>query len=290
MACRGAGYRNGYIVVRTAGTTEDVAYLHLDPSTIPAYLRPGTTVRQGEFLGRMTPSDGTKVVDACGTSIGTHLHLNVPTKPFVIDGYRFDHAYTQYGVELRSTQTATGTVTPPAIPTATAAPVPTPGAQPGAIVLETPTLRPTYYNGMCGSAWFRYVGSRGYYAYLTSNRLLGAPAPLIVNTATWRPTIAVAGRYKVAAFVPTHGAISWSCPWAPIPGDTPAAQYTVFHAKGSSVVIRDQRAAAGTWLDLGTYEFGAGTGAYVHLTDESPEPAFTRTISFSAMRFTRVAD
>jgi len=82
-----------------------------------------------------------------------------------------------------------------------------------------------------------------------------------------------------------HAAINWTCPVTTLTCDTSEARYTIAHAQGSTTVSRDQCPIANDWVNLGTYEFNQGTGGKVTLTDLNSEADFSRTVSFSAMRF-----
>ncbi len=107
--CLVAGQRQAGVIIQTSGTTESLGYLHLDSRTIPAGVIIGATIRQGDLLGRMV--EGT-VNEACGYSIGTHVHIFLPTRPFVMDGYTFSDTNTQGGVQLYSSQARVATLPP----------------------------------------------------------------------------------------------------------------------------------------------------------------------------------
>jgi len=153
------------------------------------------------------------------------------------------------------------------------------------IVVEDPDIRPAY-NGMCGSAWYRFGNNRGHYAYLTLNT--DNPA-YSTNTATWTPNLPSAGVYKVEAYIAHHTSIDWQCPSRHISWDTGDARYTIYHANGSTTVSGNQGPLDNQWLDLGTYTFNAGTGGKVALTDLNGETHLSHTVSFSAMRFTLIS-
>ncbi|MHC4715895.1 MAG: golvesin C-terminal-like domain-containing protein, partial [Planctomycetota bacterium] len=50
------------------------------------------------------------------------------------------------------------------------------------------------------------------------------------------------------------------------------AEYTVYHAGGSSVVTVNQNVNPGQWVSIGTYTFNSGTGGYVQLNRDSEDP------------------
>ncbi len=151
--------------------------------------------------------------------------------------------------------------------------------------LETPGLSPAYSSGTCGSGWYRYTNDRGYYAYLALNAAGEAESS---NTATWTPNLTTIGEYLVEAYIPGHSTVNWSCPTATIEKDTGYAAYTVSDANGTSKVVINQAAAAGTWVELGTFHFDDDTRSSVTLSDVTGEAAQTHTVSASAMRFTLV--
>lgn len=101
-----AGSKDQYfLAIQTDGTSEKFGYLHLDGATVRAEgIQLGTHVTQGKKLGRMRYADGGSVADECGTSYGTHIHLNFPAKPFTIDGVTFTTTDVHVGENLYSSQ------------------------------------------------------------------------------------------------------------------------------------------------------------------------------------------
>ncbi len=115
------------------------------------------------------------------------------------------------------------------------------------ITLETPTLTPVYGSGMCDSGWYRYTNQRGKYAYLALNAEEEAQSD---NIASWTPTLPSSGEYRLEVFIPSHNAISWSCPSQTVDWDTSYAAYTITHANGTSTVLVNQagvKMAGWTW-------------------------------------------
>ncbi len=151
------------------------------------------------------------------------------------------------------------------------------------VVLEEPNIHPAYGGGMCDSAWYRYTNDRGHYAYLTVNT--NDPAQS-TNWADWQPDFSYAGDYKVEAYIPNHDPVNWQCPSMYLDWDTSDAHYTIHHADGQSTVSHDQAPLYSEWLDLGTYRFEVGSEGRVELSDLNDETNWSRTVSFSAMRFT----
>ena len=75
----------------------------------------------------------------------------------------------------------------------------------------------------------------------------------------WRPEIPERGEYAVYISYKT------------LANSTSSAHYTVHHLGGSSDFVVNQKMGGGTWIYLGTFEFGAGSEGYVSLTNETPE-------------------
>lgn len=158
----------------------------------------------------------------------------------------------------------------------------TPLATPAPIVVEEPKLGPVY-GPICSSHWYRFTNNRNHYVYLTLNTNQSGSS---TNSGEWRPNLPQNGRYKVEAYIPTHAPIDWTCPTKHISYDTSQARYSIKHAAGTTPVSGDQKPLYNQWLNLGNYTFNAGTNGYVKLTDFNGETNLSRTISFSAMRFT----
>jgi hypothetical protein len=155
-------------------------------------------------------------------------------------------------------------------------------------LLEPTDLEPPYTGDMCVTAWhqiFPDLVDGGKEAYLTLN--VNDPAQS-TNSAEWVPDIPVAGEYIVRAFVPDHDPIDWLCPQLTIDSDTTDAEYIVHHAEGETSVSKNQGPMANQYLDLGTFEFEAGTDGKVELSDLNDEENLTHTIAFSAMVFQQV--
>lgn len=77
--------------------------------------------------------------------------------------------------------------------------------------------------------------------------------------ARWTPDIPERGEYSVYISYKT------------LPNSTSCARYTVRHLGGTSEFIVNQRMGGGTWIYLGTFEFGVGTGGFVRLDNSTPE-------------------
>ncbi len=96
------------------------------------------------------------------------------------------------------------------------------------------------------------------------------------NAGTWQPNLPESGAYRVYAYVP------WCINGT---ADSSGVHYTVHHTGGDTTVAVSQAAAAGSWVDLGVYDFNAGTGGYVHLTDLADD--YMKTIWFDTVRWFR---
>ncbi len=83
------------------------------------------------------------------------------------------------------------------------------------------------------------------------------PVGALPSTATWTPTVPVAGSYKVFAR------------WTQHPNRATDAQYTVKHDGGDTVVSVDQQVNGGQFNLLGTFNLTPGQGHGVSLTDQA---------------------
>ncbi|HCU58156.1 MAG TPA: hypothetical protein DF984_08060 [Anaerolineaceae bacterium] len=155
------------------------------------------------------------------------------------------------------------------------------------ILLEQPTLSPLYGSGVCDSGWYRYTNARGQYAYLTLNAAEEAQS---TNIAAWEPALPVSGEYKVEVFIPSHNAITWTCPSVTTTADTSLVTYTLTHANGDSELKVNQWPWANEWVDLGIFHFNAETDASLTLSDVTGEAHQTTSVSASAVRFTLVGN
>jgi N-acetylmuramoyl-L-alanine amidase len=155
------------------------------------------------------------------------------------------------------------------------------------ILLEQPTLSPLYGSGVCDSGWYRYTNARGQYAYLTLNAAEEAQS---TNIAAWEPALPVSGEYKVEVFIPSHNAITWTCPSVTTTADTSLATYTLTHANGESELNVNQAPLDNEWMDLGIFHFNTETVASLTLSDVTGETWQTTSVSASAARFTLVGN
>ena len=111
-----------------------------------------------------------------------------------------------------------------------------------------------------------------YWTYSTTNPAASE------NWAWWRPNLAQAGAYRVYAYVPycINGVT-----------DSSGVRYTVHHATGDSVVTVSHVASAGSWVDLGQFNFNAGTAGYVYLSDMAVDDG--RSVWYDSVRWQWVA-
>ncbi|MEQ8819501.1 MAG: hypothetical protein RLY93_04605 [Sumerlaeia bacterium] len=123
-----------------------------------------------------------------------------------------------------------------------------------------------------GTGWFASanVGAVG------ANSLLNASGTGTA-TATWAPDLPSAGLYDVYAW------------WVPSGNRTVAAPFTVTHAGGTSTVLANQEGDGDHWNFLGRWEFAAGTGGNVSVSDAIPEAGLgdpgNHFVSADAVRF-----
>lgn len=89
-------------------------------------------------------------------------------------------------------------------------------------------------------------------------------------SAIWTPEIARRGEYAVYVSYKT------------LPQSTSRAFYTVNHLGGETSFIVDQRRGGGTWIYLGTFEFGEGTHGHVRLDNRGDEGT---VVSADAVKF-----
>jgi len=87
------------VIIKTAGTDESIALIHIDRRTMPSNIVNGASVNQGAFLGRMV--EGT-VNQSCAYSVGTHIHMTFPSKPFTIQGIEFTSANPRLNQQFNS--------------------------------------------------------------------------------------------------------------------------------------------------------------------------------------------
>lgn len=156
-------------------------------------------------------------------------------------------------------------------------------AGPGEVILETPGLNPAA-GPVCSTGWLQLTNNRGHPFYLTLNTNVQSSS---TNSATWTPNLPFAGKWRVEAYVANHGIIDWPCAHKPrILWDTSDARYTVHHAGGDSTSSGNQAPLTDQWLHIGDFQFNAGTGGNVRLTDLNGEANTSKTIQFGAMKFT----
>ena len=136
------------------------------------------------------------------------------------------------------------------------------------------------------SGWYRFTNDRGFSNYLTLNATTSDQS---TNWGTWRPNLPVAGQWRVEMYNVVHAFYVWPCFGYSLSADTSNAVYTIYYNGGSMPKSIDQQnTGAGSWVDLGTYRFSAGTNGYVYLSDLTGEPLTSRYVLFSAIRFVYV--
>ncbi|HEX6288161.1 MAG TPA: N-acetylmuramoyl-L-alanine amidase [Herpetosiphonaceae bacterium] len=130
--------------------------------------------------------------------------------------------------------------------------------------LETSfTSAGSWHDRSCG-----YAGHT-YWTYATN----GSEGVASTNWGVWRPNLPHTGQYKVLVHIPQGCAIA-SPPYA-----TTNARYEVRYAGGTTTKVVDQNTAQ-EWVELGVFQFDAGTGGSVKLTDLTSEPFSARKVVF----------
>jgi hypothetical protein len=124
-------------------------------------------------------------------------------------------------------------------------PAPSP-IPPGGIVID---------NGRAGTSfagqWSSSSASTPYGAGSLSDAGSG------LDTYLWRPTIPSARPYDVYVW------------WTVTQSRSANVQYRIVSAQGTTLTTRDQRTGGGQWQYLGTFQFNAGTGGYVQVSDDN---------------------
>lgn len=130
----------------------------------------------------------------------------------------------------------------------------------------------TWHDAYCG------YGGHSFYTYATDK------ASESSNWATWRPNIPTAGRYTIYAHIPQ------GCGLASPPYATTNAKYTIQSADGSTSRTVDHNSSE-SWVDLGTYNFNAGTSGFVSLSDLTGEPfSQKKVIFFDSVKWVPVSE
>jgi len=103
----------------------------------------------------------------------------------------------------------------------------------------------TYTGGWCSSSVVPFYGTNALYS--CSNGF---------DTYRWTPRLTETGIYDVYIR------------WTSTPTRSTAVPVTVFHAGGSEVKQFNQTLNGGKWILIGRYNFNAGTGGYVQMTED----------------------
>lgn len=93
------------------------------------------------------------------------------------------------------------------------------------------------------------------------------------DSATWTPSIPESGYYDVYAT------------WTVSANRARRAEYTINHKNGSTTVLVNQEQGLRRWNHLGRYEFDAGTGGTVVLSDNGPGEPISDVVVADAVRF-----
>jgi hypothetical protein len=93
------------------------------------------------------------------------------------------------------------------------------------------------------------------------------------NSATWRPNLPSAGRYRVFVHIPQ------GCGLGASPYASSQARYRIRSADGEATRLVDQNTAT-SWVDIGSYNFSQGQGGAVELYDNTGEPMSAAKVLF----------
>jgi murein DD-endopeptidase MepM/ murein hydrolase activator NlpD len=92
-----AATAGGNSVIEDVGSGRYVAYGHLKPGTIPAWVRKGTRLRTGDLIGRLGSS---------GNSDAPHLHFQVMDGPSFLDATGLPFVFDSQLLEGRVSESA----------------------------------------------------------------------------------------------------------------------------------------------------------------------------------------
>jgi murein DD-endopeptidase MepM/ murein hydrolase activator NlpD len=213
-------------------------YWHLD----------SVSVEMGQDVARGTPLG---IAGETGCAQGPHLHFQVQYLGRDVDPYGWCNDAPDVWANNPAGQASTWLWKDMPAP---CGPVP-----PGAVVVDNTSSGftragdwqdiPLGYNG---DALYT-VSTRGAFDILPWQvRSFTTP-----SVAIWKPTISVAGRYRVLVYIPyfMNGL-----------RDTEAARYRVLHSAGDTEIVVDDSVVANGWADLGTYEFQPGEPSLVSVS------------------------
>lgn len=99
------------------------------------------------------------------------------------------------------------------------------------------------------------------------------------NMGTWKPNIPKAGTYRVYVSIPQ------GCGIASPPYATGKASYTIHVKSGEEYTRVVDQNTADQWVDLGAYDFGAGQGGWVVLSDMAEPFAQQKVIFFDSVKW-----
>ena len=117
---------------------------------------------------------------------------------------------------------------------------------PGGIVIDNGRPGTSFTGQWSPSSGSKPYGGRSLYAAGSGQ-----------DTYLWRPTIPRARPYDVYVW------------WTVTQNRSTNVQYRIVSAQGTTVTTRDQRTGGGQWQYLGTFQFNAGTGGYVQVSDNN---------------------
>jgi murein DD-endopeptidase MepM/ murein hydrolase activator NlpD len=157
-------------------------------------------------------------------------------------------------------------------------------APPALITINSPTaISPT---GACSTSnWMTFTNNLGHTWYTTQNYKSAnawAPNP---NYAYWKPTISIAGYYKIEAYIPSHGTLNWcGTGGKAISANTNDAHYQIYSSGAWRNVEKSQAVSGNTWINVGEFYLTTGNYNAVKLMDSNHQTNWTQLVLFSDIR------
>lgn len=232
-------------------------------------LGPATRLGNGVYVRKF--SKGAVLVNAEGepkivtaADLGeTYYHFRGGQQPALNDGSEFDSVVLQSGGLDRYHGIGDGVIL-----------VKEPQTVVAEIIIDDEAGDQVLNNNISGS--FTQSGmifdSNGYNRWPDSWRVYPANSCYYASSgngeaiARWTPVIGVPGKYEVFEWHPAA------------PGNASNAPYIIRHSRGETTVRMDQRTNGGRWNSLGVFEFAAGRGGYVEVSNQADGTVFADAI------------
>ena len=159
---------------------------------------------------------------------------------------------------------------------------------PSQITINSPTT--IYPTGACSTSnWMTFTNNLSHTYYVTQNNNIN-PWAANPNYTYWKASIPVAGRYKVEAYIPSHGTLSWcGAGGKSISANTTDAHYQIYTSGTTwTKVEKSQNIGGNVWLNLGEFQLANGNYNVVKLIDSNHQTSYSQLIFFSDIRITWV--